>query len=165
MAIKANRVARMKRSSILTMCVALTLPGCGGGNKAQVGPPPLVGIYTSAADCAENKKLEVAECNQLIYSAIENHQQTTKPYISMRLCEVVEGVDRCERTGENAFRVKLQAFLITFSTPPQVETLYAVTEKGVIGFTNKTKSKTVLTIDETLTFSEHAKVVAEGYAY
>jgi hypothetical protein len=156
----------MIRSTLLTVCVATSLAGCGGGGgKAQVGPPARVGVYTSAADCAETKKLAVAQCNELIHNAVEQHQQTAKTYISMRLCEVTEGADHCERTAENAFRPKLQAFMITFSTPPQVEALYAAAEKGLIGFSNKDKSKTVLTVDETLLFSENAKVVAEGITY
>lgn len=152
----------MIRRVIVMACLPLSLAGCGGPAPKKQGPAALVGIYTSAADCSGSKKLSVADCNTLIHHAVAEHQQTAKTYISLRLCEAAEGSDRCERTEENAFRPKLLAFHITFSTPPVIQGLYAPADKSQLGFSNRDKSLTVLAVDETLTFSENARFVAEG---
>lgn len=151
----------MMRHVLLIAAITLGLTGCGGAPKQQAGPPAVVGVYTSAADCAESKKLPVDVCNELIHAAILQHQYTTKTYISLRLCEISEGDNHCERTEENAYRPKLQAFLITFSNPPQVQPLYVSAEQE-LGFSSLDKKRTVLAVDETLLFSEKAKFVAEG---
>ena len=151
----------MIRNVLLLVCLSATLAGCGGSPKKAAGPAAAVGIYTSGADCADSKKLKLEQCDELIHAAVTEHHQTAKTYISLRLCEVTEGPDHCERTEENAFRPKLQAFLITFSTPPSAQPLYAAPDKQV-GFANNDKSKTVLAVDETLLFSDNAKFVAEG---
>jgi hypothetical protein len=152
----------MMRHVLLIAAITLGLTGCGGAPKQQAGPPAAVGVYTSAVDCAESKKLPVDVCNQLIHAAVAEHQNTTKTYISLRLCEISEGDNYCERTEENAYRPKLQAFLVTFSSPPQVQPLYVSAEHALIGFSSLDKKRTVLAVDETLLFSDHAKFVAEG---
>ena len=156
----------MMRSILLPVAaVALSLAGCGrGAPKQAAGPPAAVGVYTSAADCAASQKLDVAQCNVLIHAAIFEHQQAANSYISLRLCEAAEGGEnRCERTEGNAFRPKLQAFLVTFSAPPSAQPLYAAAAaENQLGFISRDKSRTLLTVDETLLFSDNAKVVAEG---
>ena len=152
----------MMRSVLVMLLITVGLSGCGGPPKAQAGPPPPLGVYTSAVDCADSKKLPLTQCDQLIQSAVNQHNQTAKNYISSRLCELTEGEDRCERTSANSFRPKLLAFLVTFSQPPLVQPLYAAADKGALGFSTSDKSKTVLAVDETLLFSPAAKIVAEG---
>ena len=154
----------MIRTVLVAVLMSASLAGCGGSAPKQAAAPAAVGIYTSAADCAESHKLNLEQCDELIHAAVTEHNQTAKTYISLRLCEVTEGPDRCERTEENAFRPKLQAFLISFSTPPLAQALYAAPDKQV-GFANRDKSRTVLTVDETLLFSDNAKFVAEGNVY
>jgi uncharacterized protein YgiB involved in biofilm formation len=151
----------MYRTVFIIAALSVSLAGCGGSPKKQAGPAAPAGIFTSANDCAESKKLTVAQCDELIRAAVADHQQTAKTYISLRLCEAAEGIDRCERTEENAFRPKLQAFLVTFSTPPSALALYPAANQQ-IGFATRDKARTVLAVDETLTFSENAKFVAEG---
>jgi hypothetical protein len=156
----------MKRSALAGAClVALSLAGCGGSAPKVVALGP-VGVFTSAQDCAASEKLKLSDCSILIQQALQIHQQTAKTYISARLCEETEGADRCERTDNNAFRPKLLAFMITFTPPPGIPTsapLYATKEKDTVGFTTGEKGKTLLAVDETLTFSTEAKFVAEGY--
>jgi Protein of unknown function (DUF1190) len=155
------------KMTFLAVLATLAIAACGSPapKPAAKGPAP-VGIFTSAQDCAaETKpelKIELKVCDELIQKAIAQHQATAKSYISRRLCEETEGNDRCERTDGNAFRPKLLAFLVTFSTPPTAIPLYAPADRTLVGFTTIDKGKTLLAVDETLTFSADAKVVAEG---
>ena len=156
----------MKPAASVGACLlTMALAGCGGSApKVQnLGP---VGVFTSAQDCAASEKLKLNDCNILIQQAIQLHQHTAKTYISERLCETAEGIERCERTDGNAFRPKLLAFMIAFTPPPGTPTaapLYALKEKGAVGFITGDKAKTLLAVDETLIFSAEAKFVAEGY--
>ena len=151
----------MTRSILLTALSAVALSACGGPRPQAGGPAP-VGVYTSASDCADSQKLDMAQCNELIQKALDEHRQTAKTYISLRLCEAGEGADHCERTEENSYRRSLQAFLITFSDPPAVQGLYAGADPTQPAFQTIDKNRTVLAIDETLMFSKSARFVAEG---
>lgn len=152
----------MLRSFILATVLMTGLTACGQAPKGPPGPPPAVGIYTSASDCADSQKLDIDQCNKLIQLAVDEHKRTAKPYISMRLCEATEGVDRCERTEENGFRVQLQAFLVTFSNPPVAQGLYANADPTTLAFQTLDKKRTLLAVDETLLFSRSSRFVAEG---
>lgn len=151
----------MMRSFVLTALLAFALSGCGGP-RPQAGGPAAVGVYTSASDCADSEKLDLAQCNELIQAAVEEHRQTAKTYISLRLCEAGEGADHCERTEANSYQRRLQAFLITFSTPPAAQGLYAGADASQPAFQTIDKKRTVLAVDETLMFSKSALFVAEG---
>lgn len=100
-------------------------------------------------------------CNALLQQAIQLHQQGAKTYISLRLCEEAEGPDHCERADNNAFRRRLLALQITFSTPPSALPLYAPKDKTILGFTTLDSSATLLAVDETLIFSQDARTVAQ----
>ena len=154
----------MMRSFILVAVVSVGLSACGQAPKAPVGPPPVVGVYTSAGDCEDAQKLNIEQCNQLIQMAVEDHRKIAKTYISNRLCEAAEGVDHCERTEENAYRSQLQAFLVTFSNPPAAQGLYAGADPAVASFQTLDKKRAILAVDETLLFSRNARFVAEGNA-
>lgn len=153
----------MKRTKLLTACLAaLSLAACGQSAPKVAAGPSAVGVFTSGPDCAASGKLQLDDCNALLQRAIQSHQQSATKYISLRLCEEAEGVDRCERADTNAFRRGLLAFQVTFSTPPVAIPLYAPADKAVIGFTTLDKSKTLLAVDEMLIFSQDAKTVALG---
>ncbi len=149
----------MTRSLVIVLVLTLGLAGCGSGAPQQNGPPAPTGVYISAIDCEGSGKLSIADCGALIDRAIAIHHQSAKTYISMRLCEATEGVNHCERSVDNKFRPQLQAFLITFSKPPQVEALYAQTEAAEAGFQTSGKKK-IMAVDETVMFSKNARVVA-----
>lgn len=149
----------MTRSFVIVVLLTLGLAGCGSSASKQAGPPPPTGVYISASDCADSEKLGLADCSVLIDRAIALHYQTAKTYISRRLCEATEGANHCERSEDNQFRPQLQAFLVTFSNPPQAEGLYAQTEVAEAGFQTKAKKK-IMAIDETVMFSKSARVVA-----
>jgi len=151
----------MIRPFIVAALLSLSLSGCGGGGaKVQAGPAAPTGVYTSATDCAESEKLSLSDCSVLIDQAVDMHHQAAKKYISMRLCEAAEGADHCERTEDNQYRPQLQAFLITFSNPPQAEPLYASSDKSQPGFQTNNKGRMLLAVDETLLFSKNARFVA-----
>ena len=153
----------MNRIALLSACLApFSLAACGQAPKPQSGPPPPVGVFTSAQDCEASEKLKLADCSALLQQAMYTHQQGQKTYTSQRLCEGTEGPEQCERADNNSFRRRLLAFQVTFSTPPTSAPLYAPQEKGIIGFATLDKTKTLLAIDETLIFSSDAKFVAEG---
>jgi Protein of unknown function (DUF1190) len=150
---------------VLVGLIASALAGCGGSPPPQTAKDKekvVVGVFTSATDCSASGKLDVAACNDLIHSAIEAHNTSAKTYASMRLCEAAEGAERCERTAATIFRPQLLAFVVTFSTPPTSQPLYANPDRNVLGFTTADKKMTLLALDEQLQFSEAARAVAEG---
>lgn len=149
----------MIRSPLVVLLLTLGLAGCGGSAPQQAGPPPPTGVYISSSDCADSEKLSLAECGALIDNAIAAHHARAPKYISMRLCEATEGAGHCERSEDNQFRPQLQAFLFTFSKPPQAEGLYAQTETTEAGFQTAAKKK-IMAVDETVLFSKNARVVA-----
>jgi len=151
----------MTRPFTLVVILSFSLAGCGGGApKPQAGPPAPTGVYTSSSECAESEKLSLEDCSALIEQAVTMHRETAKNYISMRLCEATEGVNNCERAEDNQYRPQLQAFLITFSKPPQISPLYASADKSQPGFQTGPKGRIILAVDETLLFSKQARFVA-----
>jgi hypothetical protein len=154
----------MKRSLlVLASASTLSLAACGAPPPKAAAVAAPVGVFTSATDCAESGKLDLKGCTALIQQVVVAHQQTAKSYISMRLCEEAEGTDKCERADPKTFRRSLLAFQVTFNTPPTVLPLYAAKEKGAVGFSTFDKAKTVLAVDETIIFSEQAKIVAQSH--
>ncbi|MEQ1696960.1 MAG: DUF1190 domain-containing protein [Hyphomicrobiaceae bacterium] len=153
----------MKRLNTISVSLAaLSLTACGQSAPKVAAVAAPVGIFTSAQDCAASEKLPVKDCNILIQQVVTAHQNTAKSYISMRLCEEGEGEGKCERADPKTFRRSLIAFQVTFSTPPVAVPLYPSKEKNVLGFTTFDKSKTFLTVDETIIFSQDAKTVAQA---
>lgn len=153
----------MKRLKTLTVSLAtLSLAACGQSAPKTVAVAAAVGVFTSAQDCAASEKLNLKDCTVLIQQVVTAHQQNAKSYISLRLCEEAEGNDKCERADPKTFRRSLLAFQVTYSTPPVAVPLYPVKDKGVLGFITFDKSKTLLAVDETITFSQDAKTVAQA---
>ncbi len=153
----------MKRLKLVTVSLAtLSLAACGQSAPKVAAVAAPVGVFTSAQDCAASEKLDLKDCTILIQQVVAAHQQTAKPYISLRLCEETEGADKCERADPQTFRRSLLAFQITFSKPPVAIPLYPAKEKGVLGFITFDKSKTLLAVDEMIIFSQDAKTVAQA---
>jgi Protein of unknown function (DUF1190) len=145
----------------LPMTCALMLSACGSPAPKKPVEKAAIGIYTSASDCSTAGKLDVATCDKIIQSAVETHNTKAPTYISLRLCEATEGVDRCERQAGNSFRPELLAFKVTFSTPPTADPLYANKDAKVLGFATADK-KPLLTVEEQYQFSPSSLIVAQG---
>lgn len=155
------------RATITAGIAAVVLAACGQApaktKKKEPAALPQSGIFTSSKDCAERSKLEPKVCSKLIETAIDEHVEKSKTYISMRLCEAAEGNGRCERGVANAFRPKLAAFLVTLSTPPKAEPLYGPKDTKVVGFATAEQKKTILAVDETMMVTPAARAIAEGF--
>ena len=151
----------MSKPFLIAAVMTLGLAGCGSSAPAPTGPPAPTGVFISASDCADSGKLNLADCGVLIDRAIAIHHNMAPKYISERLCEVTEGANHCERSEDNQFRPTLQAFLVTFSNPPQAEGLYAQVDGTDAGFRTANKKK-ILAVDETILFSKNARTVAAG---
>jgi uncharacterized protein YgiB involved in biofilm formation len=148
---------------VLVGATAILLAGCGGAPPPKAGAEKAaVGVYTSAQDCSSSGKLDLAACNALVGSAVDAHTTSAKTYASLRVCETAEGTGRCERMGATMFRPELLAFVVTFSTPPTAQPLYAPKDKSVLGFITSDQRTTLMAIDEQLLFSDAARAVAEG---
>ncbi|MGH1418112.1 MAG: DUF1190 domain-containing protein [Hyphomicrobiaceae bacterium] len=76
-------------------------------------------IYVSSSDCVDGGLLEAEQCEKLIDAAIEQHNKTAATHPSLRKCESVEGQNRCERSFDEFYRVKLMAFLVTVDVVPE----------------------------------------------
>jgi Protein of unknown function (DUF1190) len=149
-------------ASVITS--ALVLSGCGAPAPKKTAEKAPVGVYTSASDCSTAGKLDVATCDKIIQAAVDAHNTKATTYISLRLCEATEGVDRCERMSANNFRPELLAFMVTFNAPPTPPTalpLYANKDAKFLGFVTADK-KPLLTVDEQYQFSPSSLIVAQG---
>lgn len=148
---------------ILASCmIPLTLlAGCGKGaaaKKAEVAPAEY-GVFISTADCADSGKLSEDVCSKIINTAVTSHQKDTPVYKFLQKCEAAEGgPDRCDKTGEDEYRARLQAFYVTFSTPPTAVPLYPPKNAGA-SFRTAAK-QTIDARDESLRISNEAKSVA-----
>ena len=114
---------------VFALCLlsAALLAGCGKSadkNKAAAVPAEY-GIFLSTLDCTDSGKLKSEDCSKIIDAAIALHNKETTVYKFLQKCEAAEGgPDRCDKTGEDEYRAKLQAFYITFSNPPTAIPLY-----------------------------------------
>jgi hypothetical protein len=152
----ANRIV----FAICLVPVAL-LAGCGkSADKTKAAAAPAeYGVFISTLDCADTGKLKMEECSKLIDHAVALHNKETTVYKFLQKCEAGEGgPDRCDKTGEDEYRAKLQAFYITFSTPPVAIPLYPP-RTASLAF--RTQAKQVVDVrDASLLISNDAKAVA-----
>lgn len=157
-------MVKTRSHRLVLVAAALVLPtalaGCGGSKTETSTDKVPRGIYTTASDCAGSGKLTYEQCSELIYAAIDQHEENAPTYSELRFCEATEGDGRCEFTANQKIRPKLQAFLVTVSQPPKAIPLYA-TPKGEPGFRDL-GGATYLHTNAELVFSEHAVTVFEG---
>ena len=142
------------------LAAGLLLAGCGGGKPVAVVTAER-SIFTSALDCEAAGKFSIDVCSATIEAAVAAHDKTAPSYKSIDSCETAEGKEKCERIGENLYRPRLSAFLITASTPPVAAPLY-LTRDGQPGFRTADKQN-ILAKDETLIFSKSARQAFEGH--
>ncbi len=146
-----------------TALAALVLAACGGGAPPPpTGPPVERGIFISAGDCADSKKLTGEECDKAIAGAVAQHDAQAVVYKTVHACEVVAGPERCNKTVDGQFQPRLQAFFVVMSKPPTAVPLYAP-KASSIAFQSLSK-QIILAKDETITVSASALTIASENA-
>jgi Protein of unknown function (DUF1190) len=112
-----------------SLTAAVFLSACGQAEVAKpAGPPPEHGVFISTSDCAATGKISEDQCGKAIDMAVEAHRQQAAVYKFLRQCEAGEGgPDRCDKTGEGEYRVRIQAFYVVMSDPPTGVPLYPPT--------------------------------------
>lgn len=108
---------------IAVLCIlAIPLAACGGGGGAsKASSTTKQAIYVSSADCVDGGLLDAEKCESVIDAVIEQHNKDATTYSSMRKCEATEGQNRCERSFDEFYRVKLMAFLISANIVPETK--------------------------------------------
>jgi uncharacterized protein YgiB involved in biofilm formation len=140
---------------------AALLAGCGKSSapKKADAAPPEYGVYISSADCAESGKLSEDLCIKVINTAVAIHQKEATVYKFLQKCEAAEGgADRCDKTGEDEYRPRLQAFYVTLGNQPSAVPLYPP-KNSVAGFRTATK-QAIDARDQSLHISNEAMTVA-----
>ena len=137
------------------------LTACGKAEELKAaGPPAERGIFISTSDCADSGKLTAEQCGQAVDMAVAAHEQQAPTFKSLRLCEAASGVERCEKSSNDQYRARLQAFFVTMSDPPTAVPLYAPAKGKAIGFRSASK-QAIDARDETL----HVSTIALSLAY
>ena len=144
---------------------ALAAAGCGGSPSQPAGPAPTAekSIFSSAKDCAENSKLPMQKCSELVEAAIAEHMKSSPTYLSQRTCETTEGADRCERHNERSYRPRLIAFAFTITGEQATATpVYILNDGASTGFRNG--KLTYLLTDDNLKVTKKSLAVYESLA-
>ena len=147
--------------SSLALCAlsALLLSACGKAEEPKSAVPPAeLGVFISTSDCIEAGKLTADQCAQAIDMAVALHNEQAAFYKSLRSCEVAEGPERCDKTGEAEYRARLQAFYVVMSNPPSAVPLYPP-QGASVGFRSPSK-QTIDARDENIHVSYAAQTVA-----
>ena len=139
---------------------AAVLAACGSDEQTANQPPAERGVVTSAFECPELLNVEIADCEKAIEEAKALHSKKSATYKTEEKCETTEGKGRCERSGEDSFGPRLQAFLVTASKKPKAVPLYP-TKDGTSGFQEGSGAK-ILTDSETIKFSDEAYDLGES---
>lgn len=149
----------------LALCIASAtlLTACGSAEVPKIAAPPAEkGVFVSSSDCTEAGKISEDACGKAIDQAVAIYSQTATMHNSLRLCEVAEGPERCVKAGENQYRVRVQAFLVTMGNPPTAVPLYPP-PTPTAAF--RSPSKQDLNVnDESLNMSHQAMAVASENA-
>jgi Protein of unknown function (DUF1190) len=143
--------------------IAVALSGCGKAEEPKVAAPPAEhGVFISSTDCADSGKITEDACGHAIDQAVANHNNIAPVYKTIRQCEAAEGPERCDKTGDNEYRIRIQAFFVTMSEPPTAVPLYPPVS-STAAF--RSPSKQELSVkDDSLNMSHHAMSVASENA-
>lgn len=131
----------MLRFSFLAVIAASAALSACGKAETKTGKEIVIdkSIYMSGADCADAGKLKADVCSILIDRAVKMHESQAVTFKSLRSCEDDVGIDRCEKTPQGLYRMRLQAFMFEIGGPqPQAMPLYPSAE-GKIGFRDAQK--------------------------
>lgn len=145
-------------SAIAILAAPVLLAGCGGSSP-KVAVKDFKGIYTTASDCADSGKLSYEDCSAAMAQAVQKHETDAPSYGELRFCEAKEGDGKCEGGGEQKYRPKLFAFLVTAGKTTTAVPLYAHT-KGEEGFRDLAGA-TYMHANPDLVFSSHAQTMYE----
>ena len=130
----------MRPAPILAIAALFVLGGCGKSeDKAAAAAPVEKAIYMSAADCADGGKVPAEKCDALIETAVKQHETSAPSFKSLRSCEEASGIERCENDVTGTYRMRLQAFLISFGKTITSAPLYP-SDGGKIGFRDDKKA-------------------------
>lgn len=154
----------MRPAPLLALAAILALAGCGGKTeeKPVAGAAVDKAIYLSAADCADAGKVPGEECDALIDKAVKLHEKNAPSFKSLRSCEEAAGLERCENDVTGTYRMRLQAFLITFGKPIAAAPLYP-SVGGKVGFRDDKKAA-IDALSDLFTVSNAALQVAHENA-
>lgn len=142
---------------------AAVLAGCGSAEEPKAAARTFEhGVFVSASDCAGTGKANIDQCGTAIDAAVASHIATARVYPALARCEAVEGPERCEKIGQDQYRVRAQAFFVTFSDPPTALPLYAPST-AVAGFRSPSKQQ-LSVLNETLKMSRAAIALANDNA-
>ena len=130
----------MRPAPVLAIAALFALAGCGQSeDKAVAAVPVERAIYMSAADCADGGKVPAEKCDALIETAVKQHETSAPSFKSLRSCEEASGIERCENDVTGTYRMRLQAFLISFGKTITSAPLYP-SDGGKIGFRDDKKA-------------------------
>ena len=154
----------MRPAPFLALAAALALVGCGGSAEEKPAAAATVDkdIYISSADCADGGKVKAEECDALIEKAVKLHEKNAPSFKSLRSCEEAAGIERCENDVTGTYRMRLQAFLVSFGKPITAAPLYP-SVGGKIGFRDDKKAA-IDALSDAFTVSNAALQVAHENA-
>lgn len=159
----AMRFAPSRNLGLFLLLV--TMAGCGNSEPAADQKPAKaapVGIFVSTKECVEAGKISEEMCGQAVDMAIRIHQVQTPTFTTPGQCAASYGEGNCTRAVDGSYAPRLQAYLITMSTPPSSEPLYAAKD-NTIGF-KAPKKGVVNALDDTLIVSASAMAIAHDNA-
>ena len=149
---------------LFALAAALGLSGCGKSeDKVASKIETEKAIYMSSADCTDGGKVAADMCAVLIDRAVKMHEAQAPTFKSLRSCETDAGVDRCERTGKELYRMRLQAFLFEIIGKQAMATPLYPSADAKIGFRDAAK-KAVDARDENFIVSQASLTLAHENA-
>lgn len=152
---------RLPIFAAMIACAGLT--ACGKAEEQHTAAPPAEhGVFVSSTDCAERGKLTLDECGHAIDQAVAVNAEQSTVYKSLRQCEATEGLERCDRIGENEYRARIQAFFVTMSDPATAVALFPP-QSSKAAFRSPSKQE-LSAHDESLNMSHAAMSLASENA-
>lgn len=154
----------MRPAKLFALAAALALAGCGGSAEEKPAAAAAVekAIYISSADCADAGKIKADDCDALIEKAVKLHEKNAPSFKSLRSCEEAAGLERCENDVTGTYRMRLQAFLVSFGKAIIAAPLYPSAD-GKIGFRDDKKAA-IDALSDAFTVSNSALQVAHENA-
>ncbi len=148
---------------LLVLAATAVLSGCGKSENKAAKIETEKAIYMSAADCADGGKVAADMCAALIDKAVKMHEVQAPTFKSLTSCEKESGPERCERSGTNLYRMRLQAFMFEIIGKQAMATPLYPSADAKIGFRDAAK-KPIDAKDENLIVSQASLTLAHENA-